>query len=331
MADIEAQVAVDSDETDSAFGDDSASETTSLKSAVYNYKYRNGRRYHAYKEGAYWGPNDETQSDQLDITHHICLLLLDGELFLAPIKEQPMHVLDLGTGTGIWAIDFADRYPSAEVIGTDLSPTQPSMVPPNVRFEIDDFTEPWLFKKDHFDFIHMRSLYGCVANWATFYREALDALQPGGYVEQLEISVVLKSDDGTVTSGSIFDRWGKISLELGDKFGKSLRTVDESRAGLEAAGFVNVVERRWKLPVGGWPADKRFKELGQYNRINWEQGIEGWSLYLLTTVMKWSKEEVEVYLAHMRTALRDRSIHAYQEVSLVYGQKPPRPRKDDDE
>merc|ERR1711913_42000 len=104
MADIEAQVAVDSDETDSAFGDDSASETTSLKSAVFNYKYRNGRRYHAYKEGAYWGPNDETQSDQLDITHHICLLLLDGELFLAPIKKQPMHVLDLGTGTGIWAI-----------------------------------------------------------------------------------------------------------------------------------------------------------------------------------------------------------------------------------
>ena len=130
----------------------------------------------------------------------------------------------------------------------------------------------------------------------------ISALQPGGYIEQLEISVVLKSDDGTVTPGSIFDRWGKISLELGDQFGKSLRTVDESRAGLEAAGFINVVERRWKLPVGGWPADKRFKELGQYNRINWEQGIEGWSLYLLTTVMKWSKQEVEVYLAHMRTA-----------------------------
>jgi hypothetical protein len=139
-------------------------------------------------------------------------------------------------------------------------------------------------------------------------------LQPGGYLEQLEISVVLKSDDGTVTPGSIFDRWGKISLELGDRFGKSLRTADESRAGLEAAGFINVVEHRWKLPVGGWPADKRFKELGQYNRINWEQGIEGWSLYLLTTVMGWTKQEVEVYLALMRTALRDRGIHAYQEV-----------------
>jgi hypothetical protein len=65
-----------------------------------------------------------------------------------------------------------------QVIGTDLSPTQPSMVPPNVRFEIDDFTEPWLFKKDHFDFIHIRALYGCVADWPTFYKETLEYVHP---------------------------------------------------------------------------------------------------------------------------------------------------------
>jgi methylase of polypeptide subunit release factors len=31
---------------------------------------------------------------------------------------------DVGTGTGIWAIDFADQYNNAEVTGTDLSPIQ---------------------------------------------------------------------------------------------------------------------------------------------------------------------------------------------------------------
>jgi hypothetical protein len=128
------------------------------------------------------------------------------------------------------------------------------------------------------------------------------------------MSVVPVSDDGTVKPDSIFDKWGKTSLMLGEKFGKSLRTVDEAKAGLEAAGFINVVEHRWKLPIGGWAVDKRFKELGLYNRINWEQGIEGWSLYLLTTLEGWSMEEVQVYLALMRQALRDRRIHAYQEV-----------------
>jgi methylase of polypeptide subunit release factors len=35
------------------------------------------------------------------------------------------NVLDFATGTGMWAIDFADKYPAASVIGTDLSPIQP--------------------------------------------------------------------------------------------------------------------------------------------------------------------------------------------------------------
>jgi ribosomal protein L11 methylase PrmA len=34
-------------------------------------------------------------------------MLLKGELHVAPVKS-PRRVLDLGTGTGIWAIDFAE-------------------------------------------------------------------------------------------------------------------------------------------------------------------------------------------------------------------------------
>jgi ubiquinone/menaquinone biosynthesis C-methylase UbiE len=43
----------------------------------------------------------------MDLLHHIYRLCLKGELHLAPIKN-PQRVLDLGTGTGIWAIQFAE-------------------------------------------------------------------------------------------------------------------------------------------------------------------------------------------------------------------------------
>ena len=51
-------------------------------------------------------PNDEEELDRLDVHHHIALLHLDGGLYLAPIGEKPSRILDLGTGTGIWAIDM---------------------------------------------------------------------------------------------------------------------------------------------------------------------------------------------------------------------------------
>lgn len=40
-------------------------------------------------------------------SHHVYNLVLGGELYRAPVKS-PQRVLDLGTGTGIWAIDFAE-------------------------------------------------------------------------------------------------------------------------------------------------------------------------------------------------------------------------------
>ena len=95
--------------------------TASLTSSINEYILEHGRRYHAY-----FGPNkslmpiDDTEQDRLDLHHEIFLKILDGKLHLAPIGNNPQKILDIGTGTGIWAIDIAEMYPSAHVIGTDI-------------------------------------------------------------------------------------------------------------------------------------------------------------------------------------------------------------------
>jgi SAM-dependent methyltransferase len=91
--------------------------------------------------------------------------LLGDRLFWAPIKLSPQKVLDLGTGTGIWAIDFADMFPAAVVIGTDLSSIQPSWVPPNCFFEIDDAEDDWTWDEESFDYIHNRNFVCAIRDW----------------------------------------------------------------------------------------------------------------------------------------------------------------------
>lgn len=43
------------------------------------------------------------------------LMTLRGALALSPNVDDAKSVLDLGTGSGVWAIDYADTHPEAEV------------------------------------------------------------------------------------------------------------------------------------------------------------------------------------------------------------------------
>ena len=116
------------DGSDSSLGDDAASSryTASLTSSIERYPIENGRRYHAFKDGSYILPNDESELDRLDLTYNMLKIAMNHKLYNAPIGTSPKRILDVGTGTGIWAIEVADELPDAEIIGTDLSPTQPT-------------------------------------------------------------------------------------------------------------------------------------------------------------------------------------------------------------
>lgn len=110
---------------------------------------------------------------------------------------------------------MGDQYPNAEVTGTDLSPTQPLWMPPNVKFEIDDCTKDWTWSSNTFDFIHMRYLFGAISDWTELFRQAYRCCKPGGWVQSCECDVLMCSDDGSIKEDSIFNTfWNPLWREV---------------------------------------------------------------------------------------------------------------------
>ncbi|KAJ5296612.1 uncharacterized protein N7443_007505 [Penicillium atrosanguineum] len=354
MAGNTEQIAVDPDFYSMATGygtepQDFQSETTSIASAIARGRFENGRRYQATKEDDYWGPSDEQQFEAFEIGHMVFLVLDHNQpnpLFRAPIGEHPklsLHrgnhgsnvpltsqyrifwTLELVKGVG-QCIDVADLYPSATVRGVDIFPPPVSWMPPNCVFEVDDVLREWTWRES-FDFIHLRLMYGAFApdGWDQVYKQAYDALEPGGWIEQMEIDVRVYSDDGTLKKEHQLWGWGDMFIRCSERAGRSLRTHETMRSAIEKAGFVDIREEKYKIPLGPWAKDKLLKEAGHLQFAHWNAALEGWAMWLLTHFGEpepWTKEEVQVYLSKVRKELRDPHIHAYEPGNRVWARKP---------
>jgi SAM-dependent methyltransferase len=334
-------------ENDLALEENAASSTVSIGPSILNYRKENGRTYHAYKDGKYAFPNDEPEKDRLDLQHHVFSLTFDGELFTCPVaqKKQIHQVLDVGTGTGIWAIDFGDKYPKAQVLGIDLSPIQPVFVPPNVKFEVDDLEEPWDFLYK-FDFIYSRMMIGSFVDIPRFVEQSFENLAPGGYLEMVDLCYPIKTIDDTFPKDSALLNWfvyllqkavfwstnknrSDLLMEACEKVGRLANSPQFFKDQMTAAGFTNVVETKHYWPSNQWPKDKKLKEIGlfyhrfaehgaerrigmwQLEKMSGPGGLEAVTVGLFTRVLGWTKVETDVLMAKVRNELKDTKIHSY--------------------
>ncbi|KAL3440677.1 S-adenosyl-L-methionine-dependent methyltransferase [Aspergillus insuetus] len=318
---VEGFIEPDASDLDSAFSDNNSTVyTESLRSSFLQSVRENGRGYHKYSDGKYLIPEDEQEQERLDMQHEIFLITMHRKLYHAPISPDVQHVLDLGTGTGIWAIDFADQHPSAQVLGIDLSPIQPSWIPTNCKFELDDYEKTWTFSQK-FDFIHARMLMGSIADEKNLFKQAYDNLAPGGWIEMQDFSLPVRADDDTM-KGTAFEELNIKFMTGLELIGRDGGAPEKYKQLLTEAGFENVVELKYKWPQNQWPKDKHLKTLGQWNMVNTLDGLYGFSARLLTQVLGMSTEELETLLAKCREDIKNPRIHAYWPIVVAYAQKP---------
>ncbi|KAI4862701.1 S-adenosyl-L-methionine-dependent methyltransferase [Hypoxylon rubiginosum] len=328
MAESNSQIAVagpddvQNDEFDTSdFDASSVSRFGSVSSSIYRHAYENGRRYHKYRYGTYPIPNDETEQNREDIKHVAILELTGGKNFFAPIGDYPQKIIDLGTGTGTWAIEVAEMFPSARVVGCDLSPIQPVWLPSNLRFVIDDIEDEWAHG-DNWDLVHVRQVFPTIRDARRVCAQSFSHLKPGGWIEVQDFGGILRCDDGTLPADSLLTSFHEMTTEALSKRGIVWPIANKMEEILTSAGFVNVQCRKFKCPIGIWPKAKRLRLVGLYIRSVFADLMDALAPRIFPALSK-SPQQIEEFLANAQHELQTTDAHMYLDYFFWYAQKPP--------
>ena len=110
-------------------------------------------------------------------------------------------------------------------------------------------------------------------------------MKSGGYIELMEMDIQFVSDDGTVAPGHTMYEWSQLFINAGETMGRTFKIPRQAKQLIEEAGFVDVVEKKFKVPVGGGMADHKWKEIGKWNALYLLEGLEGMALFILKNIM----------------------------------------------
>ena len=272
----------------------------------------------------------QSERDRLDLQHMLFTISCDGALNFAPI-DKPRRVLDIATGTGIWAMEFgksspyiliftithrttAEQHPDARVTGTDLSPIQPNYVPVNCQFEIADAEDEWNFSRP-FDYIHGRALLTCFADPRSIIQKAFDSLAPGGYLELQDGLFPFEFMDPQPPMDHPLREFLDQVAARGKKIGRPWDNVQHYKRWMQEIGFEAVEEKRLYWPCGPWAKGEKMKKLGLYFLEDMKHAFEPVGMKMFVKVLGWEEEKARKYIQEeVMPCLGQKKLYMYETV-----------------
>jgi len=126
-------------------------------------------------------PVNETEWDRLDAQSNAMDKFLGNRLPPDDIG-QPRKILEIGAGSGAWAIHAAKLYPEADVVAADMNPLPARPLPPNLSYKQVNVLEPLPFPAGTFDVVHIRLTLCHLPDAFSVLSRIIDLIVPGGWL-----------------------------------------------------------------------------------------------------------------------------------------------------
>ncbi|KAG8907423.1 hypothetical protein FRC01_007692 [Tulasnella sp. 417] len=261
-----------------------------------------GRTFTA-QSTAYDLPADAQEHNRLDSQHDMLKVLVNGLYFPSDLVKKTLDptdcgkrcgVMDVGTGSGIWAVEMAKEFPSADVVGMDLVyPMTLSETPFNCRFEIGDANLDWGHYAEAFDVVHMRCVTSGIKDFKGLLHNVAQTLRPQGVILLVSPHSKVYSetkenlnekDEGTPGWCAVAALANAVGLATMERGGATAVVAEHwTRWLAEIPYYTNVGEREIWVPIGPWEEglDESGRTAAELLRQNIMELISSWLPKLL--------------------------------------------------
>ncbi|KAJ6513049.1 S-adenosyl-L-methionine-dependent methyltransferase [Mycena sanguinolenta] len=201
-----------------------------------------------------------SDSERLDTMHNTIARYFGNKLGPAPLDDLcPDKILELGCGSGAWAIQAAKQFPGAQVIAVDQYPLPDRILPSNMNFQLANVMQRLEFPDGTFDIVHARMVMMHVVDGPNTLLRVSRLVKPGGLllIEDLD-SISAAESGGPATRRVVYkfkeiqERRG-VDIEFGRKIEAIIRSLDN---------FSDIHAKKISMPYGANGPDEALNQLG---------------------------------------------------------------------